>query len=256
MRTKKIRKIEEGGSYDLSISDMMAALCCVFALAFVGFAIPLVQKSGKADEYGKKQHELVVDLKKTFPKEKLDKWGAVIDEKKMSIRFYNPSIQFEPYYSDKDNYIEATTVKKEYREILNEFFPALVAMLKDDKYKYIDDDGELKDFIEEVRIEGHSTEAESMKNTAAGQRKDYEEGIHISQGRSQNVLEYCIKNTKYDAKEDWVRKHISASGYSNSHPVEDKNGKPIMEQSRRVEFRIKTNADDVVNDLQRNFKKD
>lgn len=33
MRTRRIKTETQGGSYDLSISDLMAALCCIFLMS-------------------------------------------------------------------------------------------------------------------------------------------------------------------------------------------------------------------------------
>ena len=35
MRTKKIERNEKGSNFDLSISDLMAALCCIFVIFLV-----------------------------------------------------------------------------------------------------------------------------------------------------------------------------------------------------------------------------
>ena len=61
---------------------------------------------------------------------------------------------------------------------------------------------------------------------------------------------YCLTQTKYSIDSDWVRKHFVANGYSSSRPMLNDDGSPNWEKSRRVEFRIKTNSDNIVKQYQ------
>jgi hypothetical protein len=47
---------------------------------------------------------------------------------------------------------------------------------------------------------------------------------------------------------NWVRRHLAASGYAFSKPVLE-NGIPEWDQSRRVEFRIRTNYEVLIQRL-------
>ena len=63
----------------------------------------------------------------------------------------------------------------------------------------------------------------------------------LSQTRTRSVLEHVLRNTRISTEYKWVRDLITANGLSSSKPrlsggIEDK------EQSRRVEFRVKTKA--------------
>ena len=51
MRTKRFRHIESDGGYDLSISDLMAALCCIFILVTISIVSSLKEKNSLADKY-------------------------------------------------------------------------------------------------------------------------------------------------------------------------------------------------------------
>ena len=67
-----------------------------------------------------------------------------------------------------------------------------------------------------------------------------------------------------EKEKDWIRKHIVSNGYSFSRPL-GVDGKLIEEErkltdaekaaSRRVEFRIKTNSDKIVQQFQNNMEK-
>ena len=47
----------------------------------------------------------------------------------------------------------------------------------------------------------------------------------------------------------WAYRHLTAHGLWSSEPVSDSDGQEIKELSRRVEFRIKTKAQDKLLDI-------
>ena len=108
---------------------------------------------------------------------------------------------------------------------------------------------EFCDDILEIRIEGHTMKVQ-MEDVSAFQ--DYKRGMEISMGRTQNVLLFCLQNIEMpysiignqDA-EQWIRERIVAMGYSNSIPGE------TPEKSRRVEFKIRTRAESVIDEIQK-----
>ena len=132
MRTRRYRHIEEGSSYDLSISDLMAALCCIFVLVTISIVTSLKEKNHLADKYQELQQELFLDLSEEMGAD-LQKWGATIDPDTLTIRFS----------SDDGFDARSAELKPGYKKTLQEFFPELVEVLEQDKYK-----GE----IEEIRI--------------------------------------------------------------------------------------------------------
>lgn len=266
MRTRRYRHIEESSSYDLSISDMMAALCCIFVLAAVAMIVTfsdetdklkqkireqtsinlsLNEKNSLADKYKELQQELFLDLSEEMGSD-LQKWGAVIDPDTLTIRFSSDA-GFDSYSAE---------LKPGYKLVLQEFFPKLVKILEQDKYK-----GE----IEEIRIEGF-TAPDKNDPYGEGSEHDYVSGVKLSQERTQNVLLYCLENTNYsqetdpklkEIEKDWIRKHIVSNGYSLSKPLGTDGmllngvGQIDKDATRRVEFRIKTNSDKVVQEFQK-----
>ena len=54
MRTKRYKRNVESTSYDLSISDMMAALCCVFVLICVTVMVRLTEQKAEFQRQNKK----------------------------------------------------------------------------------------------------------------------------------------------------------------------------------------------------------
>lgn len=59
---------------------------------------------------------------------------------------------------------------------------------------------------------------------------------------TRSVLNFCLYQIP---KEDfsWVQYKLTANGLSSSHLIYDKNNKENAERSRRVEFKIRTNAE-------------
>lgn len=247
MRTKRFHHVDGSSGYDLSISDLMAALCCIFVLVTVAIVTSLKEKNSLADKYQELQKELFLDLTDEMGSD-LEKWGATIDPETLTIRFS----------SDDGFDARSAELKSGYKKVLQEFFPKLVQILEQDKYK---------NEIQEIRIEGF-TASDRSDPFGEGSEHDYTSGIELSQARTMNVLLYCLEHTKYsqetdpkmiETEKEWIRKHIVSNGYSLSRPL-SKDGKLIEENrklsdeekaaTRRVEFRIKTNSDKIVQQFQ------
>ncbi|OJF77350.1 MAG: hypothetical protein BKP49_02485 [Treponema sp. CETP13] len=228
MRTRKTFSEKENSSFDLSISDLMAALCGIFALIMIVVIVQLnlskseyVSKNKKAEEYYSMQNNLYKELTEEF-KDDLEKWNAEITPD-LTIRFTDSEVLFEP---------DKAILKNSFKTILSNFFPRLITVLKQDDYK---------NEIEEIRIEGHTATNERMSKN-----QDYTTGMVLSQERTTNVMLYSLN--ALSENREWVQKNIAAIGYSNSRPVIIDN-KINSKASRRVEFKIKTKAEKVVEDL-------
>lgn len=207
------------GDFNLSISDMMSALCAIFVLLCIGIILQLKQIS---EHYVRTKYTLYDDLNKEFYAD-LKNWNAEIDSENLSIRFKDPDVLFV---------MNQAVLRNSYKQILDDFFPRLLKVVSN-----------YENLIEEIRIEGHSSEAtERIKTGRLTERQDYEEGMELSQARTRSVLSYCLNDTKYPKENEWIRSKIIAIGYSKSHPVKV-NGKIDWNASRRVEFRIKLNSD-------------
>lgn len=245
MRTKRYKRNIESTSYDLSISDMMAALCCIFVLICITVMVRLTEQKAefqrqnkKANSYYAMRTDLYERLMEAFGDD-LEKWEASIDEDTLSITFNNPDVLFEKNDSK---------LRQRYINILDDFFPKFVDILYESTFKIDGVDKLIRDEIEEVRIEGHS--ASSIYKT---KKENYSEGMILSQGRTRNTLEHCIglENSIPNNQLDWIKKHIAAIGFSNSREITTKDSL-IKNQaaSRRVEFRIMTNATNVLTEIE------
>ena len=224
----EIEESSSAGDFNLSISDMMSALCAIFVLLCIGIILQLKQIS---EHYVNTKYTLYEDLSKEFSAD-LDKWNAEIDAENLSIRFKDPDVLFV---------MNEANLRYSYKQILDDFFPRLLKVVSN-----------YEDLVEEIRIEGHSAEAiQAIKSGRITERQDYEQGMELSQDRTRAVLSYCLNDTKYPKEHEWIRSKIVAIGYSKSRPVII-DGEINWTASRRVEFRIKLNSD---NEIQKYLKK-
>ncbi len=220
---------DSAGDFNLSISDMMSALCAIFVLLCVGIILQLKQIS---ENYVNTKYTLYKDLSREFSAD-LQKWNAEIDAENLSIRFKDPDVLFVMNKSE---------LRNSYKHILDDFFPRLLSVVSN-----------YENLIEEIRIEGHSAEAvQAIRTGRVTERQDYEEGMALSQSRTRSVLSYCLNDTSYPESSEWIRSKIAAIGYSKSRPIQA-DGKIDWEASRRVEFRIKLNSD---NEIQKYLAKE
>ena len=93
------------------------------------------------------------------------------------------------------------------------------------------------DNIEEIRIEGHT-------NSNGG----YYSNMELSQDRTRAVLQYCF-SLMSDDLEEWLKGLVTANGLSSSHLILKMNGEEDKDLSRRVEFRVRTNAEKQLEDI-------
>ena len=230
MRTKKYIKERKDTNYNLSIGDLMIALCALLALATVIFAIQLQEAQEKLKErtwaYVVLQRELREAFHEEFDKD-LKKWDAEITEEGV-IKFNKTEVLFTK---------ERAELQEQYKQILSDFFPRLIALLYQPRFR---------DNIEEIRIEGHTAVDRFMSKD-----KDYITGMKLSQQRTTNVMLFCLDTVP--EQREWVQKNIAAIGYSNSRSIKDNVTITKKESSRRVDFRINTKADAVLKGLAKEF---
>ena len=122
-------------------------------------------------------------------------------------------------------------MRPRFREILADFFPRYARILNSQNYR---------DDIEEVRIEGHTS---SSWETTTSEDDSYFLNMQLSQARTTSTLRYVL--TLPEVREDvaWLRRHVTANGLSFSRLILTRDGEEDAAASRRVEFRVKTNAE-------------
>ncbi|MHA6281121.1 OmpA/MotB family protein [Salinimicrobium sp. CAU 1759] len=216
---------EDNESQWLPISDLMSVLMMVFLLIAISYMVKVFLEKEKIQEvavtYNKLQNELYEDLNQEF-EEDLEKWNAVIDKENLSVRFTAPEVLFSQ---------GSAQIKPEFQTILNDFFPRFINLLHSNKYK---------EDISEIRIEGHTS---SYWGQNVPDEKAYIYNMELSQDRTRNVLNFLLQNQANENLAEWIRSNVTANGLSSSKLIIDENGEENRGLSRRVEFRVRTNAE-------------
>ncbi len=215
----------------MSISDMMSGLMLIFMFIAISFMIEVQSDKDKIQEiaitYNKDKRELNRDLNIEF-KNDLISWDAEIT-KDNTVVFNSPSVLFE---SGKSK------LKLDFKEILNDFFPRYIAILSSKKYR---------DEIDEVRIEGHTSNSWRGANS---REKIYLKNMSLSQSRANNVLAYCYSIKKIDRQSEkgWLEKHLRANGmaFAKMRFIDENRTTPDMIKSRRVEFKVQMKTEDKI----------
>lgn len=216
----------------VSVSDLMAGLMLVFLSIAIFFMIQVERDKRRienvAEDYRAIRQDLYEALEEEFVLDKAQ-WGAEIDRETLSVRFLvdeeQPDIKL--FFKGGDPNVQAAG-----RKILTEFFPRYLGVLMEDRFR---------DHITEVRIEGH-TSLEWLGSRSV--RDAYLRNLELSQSRTRSVLEFVMALPGVDEHwESWLRPRLTANGLSSSRPVLNPDGRPDPLMSRRVEFRVVTDAD-------------
>ncbi len=181
--------------------------------------------------YEQLQTGLYQELQDEFSQD-LQYWNAEIDSISLAVRFREPEVLFAP---------GEAILEPEFQEILIDFFPRYLDVLMGDGYR---------DHIEEVRIEGHtSSDWLGLEGLPA-----YEANMRLSQERTRSVLNFVVRLPRVQsAWEGWLRERLTANGLSSSRLVVTE-GREDRERSRRVEFRVRTDADAQMDSILRGIR--
>lgn len=236
MAMSKQNKKSVGGDIWMSISDLMSGLMMVFMLIAIAYMMQVQSEHQKQqqiiDEYAVIKHEIYLDLYDEF-KSDLPKWNAEIDEKTLAVTFKEPDVLFG---------VGSSALTPQFQATLNDFLPRYLKILYKDKFR---------DSIEEIRIEGHTDPSWYGAQT---RKEEYLKNMDLSQQRTRAVLLYTLDIAAPEDKLEWMISKLTANGLSSSQPIKDENGQIDAERSRRVEFRVRTNADEKLNNLQEGIK--
>ena len=213
-----MRKSED---YWMSISDIMSGLMIVFMFIAISF---MMQLQNKIQNYTDIKKEIYIALFEEF-KNDLQKWNADIDEKTLTVRFVEPKGFFDT---------GSANLTPQFQQILNDFLPRYIKIISQDKYK---------DYVEEIRIEGHT---DPFWAGATTRQEEYLNNMILSQSRTQAVLSYAVNMPALQNNLEWVIRRITANGLSSSRPVKNNDGSINAALSRRVEFRIVSTADETI----------
>jgi outer membrane protein OmpA-like peptidoglycan-associated protein len=213
----------DGGEHWLSVSDLMAGLMMVFLFVSIALMRDALIERDKIKEvavtYQENQVALYDALMSEFEGD-LKKWDADVERATLSFQFKSPDVLFDT---------GKITLKPRFREILGDFFPRYLSVLT-----------QFRDSIDEVRIEGHTSSVWNENSTADDA---YFKNMDLSQGRTRSVLEYVYALPGIRVERPWVKEHVAAVGFSSSRLIQKQDGTEDRERSRRVSFRVITNAE-------------
>lgn len=228
-------------TYWIPLADLMTVLMVIFLFISIAYMIEVKSKQVERDKIFEDFKETKVDLLKELQTEfkddfRKDKWNAVLD-KDLSIKFVNENVLFDYNKSD---------LKPEFQTILTDFFPRYLNILMKPKYK---------DKIAEVRIEGH-TDIQG----------DYIYNLQLSQDRTRNVMKFLLNLDYYknlsSTDQNKLRFWLTANGLSfgrtldaDGNLTEYSNKPPDDLKCRRVEFRIVTTSDKIVEEAIKQISK-
>lgn len=225
-----MRKQKRVENHWMSISDMMSALMIIFLFISISFMIKVHEQKKDMDKIIRESKQVKIEIYEDLNKEfsgDFAKWGAELDQKTLSVRFKEPEVLFKP---------NSSKIEDKFIVILDDFFPRYLKVLNKQKYK---------GSIQEIRIEGHTS---SEWRNELGTDTAYLENMRLSQDRARSVLNYVF-TLKTPEQRDWLIKHLTANGLSFSQKIKA-NGQEDFDKSRRVEFRIRTNADEKMSQLE------
>mgnify|MGYP001022103368 CR=1 FL=1 len=238
MDSERIFNVKDGSTQDtqwISISDMMSGLMIIFLFLAIAYMKDIVQQKQQIEQvailWNTTQEALYDDLLEEF-KNDLPRWRAEIDRESLAVRFKEPSVFFVT---------GSAAISQGFKTILKDFFPRYLNILK-----------LYQSNIAEVRIEGHTS---SEWEGAANATEAYFNNMELSQNRTRAVLQYCLSLKNVEKDLVWAKENITANGLSSSKLIKNSAGEENPELSRRVEFRVRTDAEKRIVSILQGVKK-
>ena len=212
----------------ISISDMMAGLMVIFLFIAISYMLFVRSEKDKIEQiahaYNQLQSALIDSLNSEFRYD-FEKWNAELVDTTLSIQFR--ANRLNVLFGQGE-----ANLRPYFQDILREFFPRYLEVLQ-----------EFRDDITEIRIEGHTS---SEWYTGVGPDEAYILNMELSQGRTRSVLEFVLQMpTIRQQDRNWIKGVLTANGLSSSQPlfVAGSTDREDRVKSRRVEFRVQTNAE-------------
>lgn len=217
----------------LSVSDLMTGLMVIFLFIAIAYISRVQQNQSVLTDYVETKNQLHDKLVKEFEGDTL-KWQMAIG-KDLSMKFKEPTVLFAS---------GSYELTPRFKEILDEFLPRYFNILLNDS---------LKNNIQEIRIEGHTDNVPIPRYD----EDPYIANVILSQQRALSVLCYLRKMPSYQQYSEEQRSLLefwfTANGLSYGKAVDNagnyinKSHNEIdKDMSRRVEFRIITSGDEVL----------
>ncbi|MDE6410638.1 MAG: OmpA family protein [Muribaculaceae bacterium] len=217
----------------LSVSDLMTGLMVIFLFVAIAYISRVQKNQSVLTDYVETKNDMHDKLVKEFAGDTL-KWQMAIG-KDLTMKFKNPTVLFAT---------GSYQLTPGFQEILNEFLPRYFNILLNDS---------LSKKIQEIRIEGHTDDV-----PIPGYDPDpYIANAMLSQQRALSVIRYIREMPEYKnytpEQQHQLEFWLTANGLSYGKAL-DSNGEYTLKSgnkidkslSRRVEFRIVTTGDEVL----------
>ena len=217
----------------MSVSDLMTGLMVIFLFVAIAYMLKVRENQNVLTDYVETRQHLHEKLVNEFKGDTAE-WKMTVG-KDLSMKFKEPQVLFQAG-SDQ--------LQPRFCEILDNFIPRYLDILLNDS---------LADRIQEIRIEGHTDDVLMKKygNNA------YLSNVLLSQMRSYNVLKYIREMPAYQQFTEEQQKRLefwfTANGLSYGKALDDDDEYVAVsrkeinrDKSRRVEFRLVTSGEEVL----------
>jgi len=221
-------------SYWISFSDIMTGLMVIFMFIALNYIIQVI-------EYKFVEREIYNTLELQLKSEIKD--GTIELSPDGSVRFNLKSKNQELFGVGK------SYMTTEFKNILDEFIPKYLKIVTSDDYL---------DTIKEIRIEGHTDTIPPKKSFKLN---SYDYNLKLSSDRAREVLSYVRSHKDYISIPDSIKTRLdflfTANGLSYSRVLNNNKELTYLSQdksvnndlSRRVEFKVVTSNESLVDDI-------
>jgi len=217
----------------MSVSDLMTGLMIIFLFVAVAYMIKVQDNQSVLITYVETKQHLHERLVEEFKGDTAD-WKMVVG-KDLSMKFKEPQVLFQQGSGE---------LQPRFKDILDKFIPRYLDILLTDS---------LRDRIREIRIEGHT---DTLRMVKYG-KDSYLSNVLLSQERAYNVLKYIREMESFKRYTPEQKRRIdfwfTANGLSygkaldiNEEYVFETHKSIDMDKSRRVEFRLITSGEEVL----------
>ena len=217
----------------MSVSDLMTGLMVIFLFIAIAYISRVQSNQTVLTDYVETKQKLHDKLVKEFEGDTL-KWQMAIG-KDLSMKFNNPTVLFKQGSWD---------LTPQFQAILDDFLPRYFEILLNDS---------LRNNIKEIRIEGHTDNVPMPQLDS----DPYIANVILSQRRSLSVLRYFRSMPifqQYSPKQQKLLEYwFTSNGLSYGKSLDEDGNYTIatrkaidLQRSRRVEFRIVTTGDEIL----------
>jgi len=212
------------GEHWLTISDLMAGLMIVFLFIAIAYMRHTTIERDKIKNVAVAYKENQVAIFNALNTEFMDDlkiWEASIEKDSLAFQFHSPDVLFRT---------GKCVLRDEFKIILTDFIPRYIEVLN----QYINS-------ISEIRIEGHTS---SEWGNEINSTNAYFHNMSLSQERTLSVLKFAYHLPQLTmGQKQWIKASFAAVGLASSHLKTNPDGTENKKKSRRVTFRVITNAD-------------